>query len=181
MTIPALLTAAELRVQARVDDVAEDATLLAFGAAAERRIEALTGQALTRRVEYLRELDWPHDGWELVRYPVNGVSSISYTDPAGAPQALPGTVWVLTPGKVARLRLRQGQEWPETLADSEISIALDVGYPTGACPANLKLACLMLAAHYYDTRGTVTMGAAATEIPETVSALIADFRLLMLA
>ncbi len=181
MPIPALLTAAELREHCRVDDTGEDAKLLAMAAAAERHIEAQTGHVLTRRTELLRDMDWPHDGWELVRTPVLGVTSIGYIDTDGMAQVLSPATWWLVPSDIPRIALRTGQSWPEIQDDSVIDILLDVGYPAGECPPELKQACLMLVGHFYANRETVAFTAAAVEMPLGVSAMIAGFRLLSIA
>lgn len=181
MSIPALLSAADLRTHCRVDDTGEDATLLAMGAAAERHIEAQTGCVLTRRQEFIRDLDFPHDGWSLVRYPVHAVTSITYTDEAGAVQTLSPSVYWLVPGKIAQIKLRTGQEWPEIQDDSVIDIQIDAGFPAGVCPEQLRHACLLLAGHFYANRETVAFSASVVEMPFAVSALVADFRLKSLA
>ncbi len=178
MPIPPLLTIAELRAYCRAEeDPAQDAELLAMAAAAERHVESLTGQVLTRRTEILRDREWPEAGWDLVRYPVLQVLGITYTDPAGAVRQLPELVWVVESGPRSLVRLRTGQQWPEILPDSEIILSLDVGYPSGLCPPPLKLACQHLAAHWFDNRGAVSVAASVTEIPKTFDALIAPYRL----
>jgi uncharacterized phiE125 gp8 family phage protein len=181
LPVPALLTAAELRAHCRVDDAGEDTLLLAMGAAAERHIEAQTGCVLTRRSEFVRDTDWPHDSMELVRYPVHAVTSITYKDEAGAAQTLSPTVYWLQPGKIAQIKLRTGQTWPDIQDDSVIDFTLDVGFPSGACPEQLRHACLLLAGHFYANRETVAFSASVVEMPFAVSALIADFRLLSIA
>lgn len=178
MSIPPLLTIAELRAYVRAEeDPAQDAVLLAMAAAAERHVEAMTGQVLTRRAEVLRDTQWPAGGWEFIRHPLIQVLEISYTDPAGDVQMLPETVFVLELGPRALVRLRNGQRWPEIQADSEITLSLDVGYPDEQCPPQLRLACLMLAGHWFDNRGAVNIGAAVSDMPLTVSTLISPFRL----
>lgn len=180
MSIPPLLTVDELRSYCRVEEPGEDVALLAMAAAAERHVESVTGRVLTRRTEFVRDTMWPAEGWELVRNPVLAVQAITYTDPAGIEQALAPETYVLEPGNTAWLRLRTGALWPEILPDSEIVIALDVGYPPGFCPPPLVQACLMLTGHFYDNRGAVNVGSAVTEMPLAVNALIAPYRLALI-
>jgi uncharacterized phiE125 gp8 family phage protein len=177
MSVPPLLTIAELRAWCRVEDPTEDATLLALAASAERHVEEITGQVLTRRTEVIRDTAWPDAGWELIRFPVIRVVEIGYIDSAGAAQQLPGTVWVLDQGKRSLLRRRTGQSWPAIQDDSEIMVVLDVGYPDQSCPPGLKTACLHLVAHWFDNRGAVNVGNIVTEMPVTVASLVAPFRL----
>lgn len=178
MSIPPLLTIAELRAYCRVEeDPAQDAQLLAMAAAAERHVESITGHVLTRRLEVVRDRAWPQAGWELVRFPLLQVLGIGYTDSTGEGQQLPPTAWVLEAGRRSLLRLRRGQSWPAILADSEIVLTLDVGYPAGECPPPLRLACLHLAAHWFDNRGAVNVGNIVTEIPKTFAELVAPYRL----
>jgi uncharacterized phiE125 gp8 family phage protein len=181
LRLPLLLTLPELRLQARTDSEADDPALLAFAAAAQEYIEQMTGHALTRRAEVIRDVQFPPEGWKIARHPVNAVTAINYTDAAGAQQILPSSVWVLVPGFVSVLRRRTGQQWPEIQPDSEISIQLDVGYPIGGCPHPLRQACLMLASHFHANREPVNIGSSAVDLPFSVAALISSYRTLSFA
>ncbi len=183
MSIPPLLTIEDLRKQCRVDGTEDDDALLDMADAAQRYVEEMTSHALTRRAEFLRYDSWTDDVWELVRYPVHAVTSITYTDTAGLVQTLSPSIYWLRPtaSKTFELKLRAGQQWPEIADDSIIDIELDVGYPTGACPRNLKRACLMLAAHFYANRETVAFTSQVAEMPLGVTHLIGSFRLKLLA
>lgn len=178
MSIPPLLTIAELRAQCRVEDSADDATLLAMAAAAERHVESITGQVLTPRTQVQRKAGWPPAaGWELLRTPVQAVTSVGYTDRAGAAQTVPPSVWVLRTADRPVLALRQDAVWPEIQPDSEILITLQTGYATGACPPALKQACLLLAGFWFDNRSAVNVGNIVQQLPLAFAELVADFKL----
>lgn len=177
---PPLLTISELRAHCRVDDPLEDGTLLAYASAAQAHIEEITGQILTRRLVFFRAPQFPVGGWTLPQHPVLAAERIDYIDESGAPQTVPPESYTLArDGGYSILRLRQGAAWPSTAADSEVSVELLAGYPDGQCPAPLRHACLLLAAHFYENREAVAPAAGASglsEVPFAVNALVAPFR-----
>lgn len=175
-----LLDLAELRSHCRVDDPIEDAILVAVSEVAQSHVEQTTGQILTRRSVFFRAAGFPEGAWTLTEYPVLAVERIDYVDETGAAQTVPVTDCVLArDGGYSVLRPRQGVAWPATAPDSEVSVELLAGYPEGECPAPLRHACLLLAAHFYENREAVAPSAGASglsEVPFAVNALLAPFR-----
>ncbi len=142
------VTLAEARLQCRIDsdDTSHDAILAAYITAAREYAEHYTGRALAPQTLEQALACFPADG-EVITLdmpPVTTVTSIKYTDTAGAEQTLAGSNYALatrsqTPRNVA---LTYGNTWPATRDEPEaVRVVFVTGYD--AVPKAVKSALLL--------------------------------------
>lgn len=164
-----------LKAHLRVDHPDEDALIGTYIAAARTRVEAFT-----RRRLITQDVTWRRDGFcaglRLPVAPVQSVLSITYLSSAGSTETMDSADYRLAAAaQPAVIVPAYGKVWPVTqpVADA-VGVSLRVGYGASGAdvPADLVMAVFLLAAHYYAYREPVMSGAAAAELPESVSALL---------
>ena len=103
------------------------------------------------------------------------VESVKYFDPDGVEQTVdPATYYV---GKDARgpyIVLKDGETWPDTAVRYDaVTVTWIAGYGSEPIdvPDAVRHAIKMLAAHFYDERGSVVIGTIVEELPLGVRAL----------
>lgn len=90
--------------------------------------EHLLGFSLVEKeiTEYFASFPEGSEDLYLVQGPIKTVASIQYTDPDGATQTLPTSVYrVETLATTARIKLVDGETWPETIADDFNAVVVD--------------------------------------------------------
>lgn len=92
--------------------------------------------------------------------PVQSVTDIVYTDPAGDEQTLSTDIYnVDVKSEPARITLKPGQTWPTTIvAANAVTITFVAGYgdAAAAVPRIVKRAIKMRVQHWYSYRGIAT-------------------------
>lgn len=180
---PVLVTAAsalpvslaEFKAHLKLDATyaGEDSDLTAKLGGACASIESAIGYPMVHSVWDLRSDEWP---CVLPHHQVSALTSITYTDSAGASGTVSASVYSLVGAYSestatqyvgeARVVLAYGQSWPSvTLATGEpIVTRITSGWKDAASvPADLKLAVLLEATHAYEHRSSVTLGNTAVE------------------
>lgn len=154
-----------------VDAPDHDALLRDYLAAARREVEAFTRRKLvTQVVEY--RVSSLSAGVRLPLAPVQSVDAIDYLAQDGSTQSLAAGNWRLTGGASAPCVMPPVlSTWPVALhAPESVTIRLTAGYGGAAdVPADLKVAVLLLAAHYYGNRGD---DAQAPEMPPHAQSIL---------
>jgi uncharacterized phiE125 gp8 family phage protein len=140
---------AEARLQCKVDsdDTSHDAVLTSLITAAREYAEHYTGRAIAP-VTLEAALDaFPRcsEGFDLPMPPVASITSIKYTDPAGAEQTLPTSAYVLsTYGDGRTVTPAAGASWPSTQCIPDaVRVRFVTGYEADALPQALKAAMLL--------------------------------------
>lgn len=133
------------------------------------------GRAIGVQVLEWQRSNWPCHGEALPFPPEIEVISVTYIDPAGVEQEWPVT------GSVAFDSMPDVRGLP-----GDVKIRYRAGYGTkdgeqppvwtNAAPAPIKVAILMLVAHWYRNREPVTVGAAVENLPFGVEALLSPYR-----
>ena len=97
------------------------------------------------------------------------VSSIAYTDTAGAPQTMDAADYVVDgtsePGRIVPA---YGESWPTPRSEiNAVTVTFVAGYGTTpeSVPEATRHIIKLLAAHYYENREPINIGAAVNEIP----------------
>jgi uncharacterized phiE125 gp8 family phage protein len=116
----------------------------------------------------------------LPRSPWLSVSSITYTDTAGATQTLASSEYhAYSVDNIGRVVLKSTSSWPATLGTGALDVTVNFTAGYGAASANipaaLRHAVLLQAAHLYDNRSSVNIGNIVNEIPFTVQRLIVQY------
>ena len=126
------VTLAEAKLHCRVDGTDDDALITALITSATEMCEQQTGRALMTQTWLLTLDEFPTE-IELTRVPVQSISSVTYTDTAGATQTLStGSNWrLLDLGdfSMARIVPVYGYTWPATRAQNNVvSVQYVAGY-----------------------------------------------------
>lgn len=175
----------EAKAHLRID-IADDDTLIgSLITAARSHLENTARPKLAminQTWEYIAD-SWPGgDTLELRPYPLQSVTSITYTDPDAAATVLASSNYVVdTYTQPGRLRLKTAANWPGTtlreLNGLAIRFVAGYGAAGSAVPIQLRQAILLLVGHWYENREPVmTTGMMAAPLPMTVDALFRNWR-----
>lgn len=187
VTAPAAepVSLAEAKTHCRVDITDDDAYIAALITAARSYLETIARPQLamiTQTWELVLD-DWPWgDTVELRPYPLQSVTSVKYTDSAGAETTLSASAYLVDAyGEPGRLRLVSTASWPSvTLRElNGVAIRFVAGFGSAGSAVDMQLrqAILLLVAHWYEIREPVlTTGAQAVDMPFTVMALMQHWR-----
>lgn len=147
-------------------------------------IEQKTHRQLITATYTLKRSYWPRGcRLYLPKGQLQSVSSITYVDADGVTQTWDSSKYeVETDPEPGYINLVAGETWPTSLSpqgDHAITITFVCGYGGSATsiPARVKAAVLFQVAHLFDMRSAVVTGTIATQIPETLNALIDLIRL----
>lgn len=115
----------------------------------------------------------------LERPPLIAVSSVTYLGPDGVRQTLAGSLYVVTTGSDPALIVpAYGQAWPNCRCFVEsVQVTYRAGYGSAAAavPDDIRAAIKLLLGHLYLNRESVVTGTIATELPLTISSLLAPY------
>lgn len=158
-------------------DAAEDAALAGFLRAAIAAVEARTGKVLLTRRFRMRIEDWRDpEAQPLPLAPVLSVDSVSMDDGRGTETPIPRELFRLVPDNQRPLLAAAGGGLlPQVPERGFVTVIFTAGFGTtwAAIPADLAQAVLMLAAQYYEDRGSASVSAG---LPYGVAALIERWR-----
>ena len=176
----AVVTAAEFKTHARIYHTQDDAYIATLILSATQVIEAETRRALFNRAFAYQLEGFPADGEIILpRSPLSSVTSVTYTDAAGATQTLSSSLYhVYSVNGVGRVVLKSTASWPATLGTGALDVTVNFvagyGATSASVPAALEHAVLLQATHMYDNR-TPVGPAQLYEIPRSVERLIVQY------
>ena len=177
----AVVTASEFKTHARIYHTQDDTYIATLILSATQVIEAETRRALINRSFAYQLEAFPADGEIILpRSPLSSVTSVTYTDAAGATQTLASSVYhTYSVNGVGRVVLKSTSSWPTTLGTDALDVTVNfvAGYGADASsvPNALKHAVLLQATHMYENRTSVNIGNIVNEIPMTVQRLIVQY------
>ena len=177
----AVVTAAEFKTHARIYHTQDDAYIATLILSATQVIEAETRRALINRSFAYQLEGFPADGEIILpRSPLSSVTSVTYTDTAGATQTLSASRYhVYSVNGVGRVVLKSTESWPATVGTGALDVTVNfvAGYGATAAsvPVALDHAVLLQATHMYENRTSVNIGNIVNEIPMTVQRLIVQY------
>jgi uncharacterized phiE125 gp8 family phage protein len=169
------VTLTEAKAQCRIDNSEEDVYVTSLIAAATDYFDGPNGvlnRALMTQTWQLSYDAFPCGGLQIPLGPVQSITSVEYVDPVTQlyvtwaasnyeTDLVSPDAWVIPK-----------DSWPTTLETSNaIRVTFVAGFTT--VPPSIKAAILMLIAHWYENRETVTPNANMMPIPYGVSAIIA--------
>lgn len=155
---PECVSAQEIVTHARIEVGDENATVLPTLIAAARRHaeEYLQAAFLEQTWQWALDDFCDAELCKVPRPPLISVSSIVYIDIAGASITLPTTDYkVDTISQPGRIVPAYGKEWPSTRDEiNAVVVTFKAGFGTqpSAVPADIRLAIMMAAAHYFWNR-----------------------------
>lgn len=181
-----VVSSAELKEHARIDDPAEDTYLAELLDAAEDEAEDYTWRKLLTQT-------WDHyfdrfcDPLVLKWAPVSSLTSVTYVDSNGTTQTLASSVYELAEQDgIAIVRRKYNQSWPTARLHADSVIVRSVfGYGAAASvPPRIKRAIKMYAIWNYRYRGDegvvfapVREGQAETQMKMRFHGMLRPFRL----
>lgn len=181
------VTLAEAKAHCRVAIADDDGLIAGYILAARNHLEEITGRAfLTQTWDLSLDHDWP---WyqdmethrhsrliQLLKAPVQSVTSITYIDTAGASQTLASNQYVVdTVSTIGNVYPAYAVEWPQVRCQrAAITVRFVAGWTV--FPDALRQAMLLLIGHWYENRETVVIGQSPAELPMSVASLIAPYR-----
>jgi uncharacterized phiE125 gp8 family phage protein len=186
LTPPALepVSLADAKHFLRVAHDDDDDVIAALIAAARVQVEAQTRRALIEQTWRLVRDIWPAAGrLPILPVPLMEVTAIRVFEADGAPHVLDVDDFAIdTVSAPAVLAFARGApRAPGKLAAGiEIDIAAGYGDAADDVPAPLRQAIRMLVAHWYENRGVIAASGEVAAMPQSVSSLIAPFRVLSL-
>ena len=166
---------ARAREHLRADDTTDDALITDMIAAATRRIEKETGLALVTSQWRLLADAMPRDcTFRIPLAPVVSIDEVALRTESGW-QTVPATDWQADlASRPARLVATAAWPRPDDVPNAiRITFTAGFGATPDAVPEELRMAVLVLTAHYYEFREG---GAAPKGLPPEVSTLIAAWR-----
>lgn len=172
-----LLTVEEARLHLRVDHFEEDALIRGLIGAATGWMDGWRG--VLGRCILTQTWAIKADALATMRLPFPDVQSaiVTYLDPAGASQTVQAENYLVrTVNGLGELVFAPDFVPPAILPgrDDAVTVSAVFGWP--AAPPSLKVAALMLVAHWYQNREAVVTGTIASEVPLTVETMIAPYR-----
>jgi len=173
---------ADFKTWARID-TDDDNTLIASLLTAARRYceNAVRRQFIDATWIYTID-EWPaNDVIQLPFPPLDSITTLKYYNTAGTLTTLTKdtdyTVDTYTePGRVFPC---YGKSWPSLRGyERDIEITFKAGYGTAGTdvPADILTAIKLLAAHWYEHRENVVIGATVADMPDAAAALLGPYR-----
>lgn len=175
-----VVSVSEAKTHCRVYHTQDDAYLTSLVLAATDAIERETRRAFINRTFQYQLEAFPSSGEIILpRSPLQSVTSVTYTDTAGASQTLSASDYVAySVNGIGRVQLKSTASWPSTQGTGgmDVTVTFVAGYAASAAnvPQLLKQAVMLQTAHLYDNR-TAVAPAAMYEIPRTVERLIVQY------
>lgn len=175
------ITLEEAKVHLRVTDDADNDLIESLITAARMLAEQYTNRQLLTATWDLYLDRFPCGGEPILlpRSPVQSVTSIVYTDTAGASTTWTNTNYALDAySEPARVYLAYDVVYPTPRAiENAVRVRYVAGWTTAALvPKPIKQAMLLLIGHHYEQRSTVLVGSISKEIEFTWTALLDAYR-----
>jgi uncharacterized phiE125 gp8 family phage protein len=180
-TEPISVDEAKLHLREPYD--AQDTLIQSLIIAVREHVEFFTRRALAKQSWRLSIDEFPCNGRiRLPMPPLSAVTSIKYTDLAGAEITLDPSQYVVDlaslPGKIDRA---YNVAWPSTRCQpNAVRIEFDCGYSDApaSIPEGLKAGMKLWLGHLYENREAVNIGNITSELPLGVKALLWPYRVL---
>lgn len=172
------VTLVEGKAHLRVDHSTDDTLITGLLTAATEYAEGYTGLAFVTQTWEQREDANACLPLLLKRAPLIAITGVQYVDADGTTQTLSSALYRTVGVQPASLYPAYSGSWPSVLYDVDaLRITFTAGFgDADDVPQALKQAVLMLAAHWYERREPVSVGAAVQDIPFTVKALLDQSR-----
>ncbi|NOV15880.1 hypothetical protein E5S70_07235 [Ensifer adhaerens] len=173
----------EARQHCRADATDDDAVISAFIDAAITHLDGwsgVMGRCIINQGWRLNAADWPACGVILLPFPDVSAATVKYLDDDGVEQTVDVALFDrLEDERGTIIRFRDSFTYPSIANDRAdgVRVEFTAGYGATAVdvPAAIRIAILLMVAHWYANRETATDGVL-SEIPFGASALIAPFR-----
>jgi uncharacterized phiE125 gp8 family phage protein len=177
------ITLAEAKQFIRVEHDDDDDVVSALIVGSRIHVEAQTRRALITQSWRLTRDVWPETGClPVLPVPVKTLDAVRVYKSDGTTQTIDAAAFVLDKAAApARLAFTRGALPAPERPVAGIEIDVTCGYGDAAdVPEALRQAIRLLVAHWYENRGLIAVGREVAVLPQTVSSLIAPYRVLAL-
>lgn len=161
---------ADAKLHLKVDHDADDALITLMLKAAARSAEQELNRALMSQTWELRLDAFPAAEIELPMPRVQSISSVAYTDAAGAEQTLAGSAYTLDPDVLPGWLLPAlGTTWPDTRDQANavrITFVAGYGNTPESLPEDVRVWILLHLAAAYRNREAFSAGVSVAELPD---------------
>ena len=175
---------AEAKQFIRVEHDDDDDVIGALIVGSRIHVETQTRRALITQSWRLTRDVWPETGClPVLPVPVKTLDAVRIYNADGTTQTIDAAAFVLDKAAApARLAFTRGAlPAPERpVGGIEIDVTCGYGDAPDDVPEPLRQAIRLLVAHWYENRGLVAIGHEIAVLPQTVTALIAPYRVLAL-
>lgn len=144
----------DLKAQLRIEGTDDDTLLMSLLPVGRQQVERDAGLSLISQSWTLKMDGWPSEQIVLYKPPVSSVTSIKYTDTAGATQTWTSTKYVVdTSSRPGLVRLAYGESWPDIRGDRrciEVIYVAGYGAAGSSVPLELRQAVILATQMQYD-------------------------------
>lgn len=184
LTAPAFepLSLAEAKAFLRVETSDDDDVIGVLIAGARIHVEAQTRRALITQSWRISIDVWPDNGrLTILPAPLQALTAARIYDFEGLAHDVDLQAFVLDKGASVLAFAPWAVPAPGRVAAGiELDVTVGFGIAAADVPEALRQAIRLLVAHWYENRGLVTIGANYSPLPQSVAALIAPYRMLLL-
>ena len=174
------ITVEQQKTWSRITDDAEDAHLEYLITGARTHVEQYLQRALMTQTLIQRHDCWP-SVLELERGPVQSVTSVEYIDVDGVTRTVTASnYWADLNSTPARIMPITSYAWPSLQfgRPNAVIATYVAGYASADdVPAPIRMGISLLVDHLYENRGPILIGQLLQEIPYSVQALLAPYRI----
>lgn len=175
------VSTANAKIYARIDGSDDDTLVASLIVAARQKVEQITRRALLTQTWDLYLDAFPFADIIVPKPPMQSVTSITYTDTNGTTQTWSSSDYTAdTDSEPARIVPAFGEDYPGTRDEIKaVKITFKAGYGDAATavPDAIITAVKMLVTTWYDHRDAIVEGTSAQEVPLTVDAILASYRI----
>ncbi|MGA7972558.1 MAG: head-tail connector protein [Pseudolabrys sp.] len=173
---------ADMKTFLRVETSDDDDIITALIAGSRIHVEAQTRRALITQSWRLSRDSWPEDGRiDVLPAPLQTLTAARVYDEDGTARDVDTQNFVLALAASALAFAPWALPMPGRLvAGIELDVVVGYGDAASDVPEPLKQAIRLLVAHWYENRALVANGTSRAELPQTVAALLAPYRVLSL-
>lgn len=161
------VTLAEAKLHCRVDVSDDDALITRLISAARSRAEQITQRSIAEQSLTLYLDEFPTDAIELLKGPVNTITSVKYYDDAGVLTTITSTNYALDATQATAWVLpAYGYSWPSTQdVGNAVRVEYTAGWAPASVPADIKAWILAAVAAMYGQREAI---AQSDRVPSSV-------------
>lgn len=175
------VTLTEAKNHCRIDGNADDTMLSSLITAARKYCETTVCRRAFIEQTLVLRCDTIPEEFRMPRPPLVSVTSIKYYDGSGVQQTLSASTYTVDKySRVGKIVQAYGASWPVCRGhtnDVEVTYKAGYGATAATVPEMIRQAILMLVEHWYKHRGPVVTGTIVADLPKTVDALLADYRI----